>query len=289
MAGKTKHNQSSATELDYPSGLYVNNDGTLLISDATNNVVLEWEFNAWFGRTVAGGHGKGEALNQLNYPEDLIVDDMTNSIIICDRGNSRVVRWPRRNGTQGVIVIRNVSCIGLTMDNERSLYVSDGSRASVRKYAVGDTRGRVVAGNNGLGYGLDKLEFPNFIFVDNEHSVYISDQVNHRVVKWIEGAEAGIMVASCPDGDDSYTAPDCFAGLWVDSFGTLYVVNYRYHRVMRWIKGEKEGSVIAGGTSIGDDANQLKNPVGIAFDKHGNLYVLDAGNKRVQQFLIEQH
>jgi hypothetical protein len=46
---------------------------------------------------VAGGNGAGHRTNQLILPTDVIVDQKTDSLIICDQGNGRVVRWSRRN------------------------------------------------------------------------------------------------------------------------------------------------------------------------------------------------
>ncbi|CAF4219532.1 unnamed protein product, partial [Rotaria magnacalcarata] len=61
------------------------------------------------GQVVAGGNGKGNRLNQLNGPSAVLIDEETDSLIICDFGNRRVVRWSRRSGiTQGEILIDNI-------------------------------------------------------------------------------------------------------------------------------------------------------------------------------------
>jgi hypothetical protein len=39
--------------------------------------------------------------------------------------------------------------------------------------------------------------------------------------------------------------------------------------------------------SLGSTAEHLNEPSTLALDSRGNLYVLDAGNRRVQQFLLE--
>jgi hypothetical protein len=44
------------------------------------------------GQVVAGGNGKGNRMDQLNKPTDVIVDKKTNSLIIADTENNRVVR-----------------------------------------------------------------------------------------------------------------------------------------------------------------------------------------------------
>ena len=122
-------------------------------------------------------------MNQLNCPVDVIVDKERNNLIICDKDNRRVMRWPRRNGTNGQIIISNVDCEGLAMDNNGDFYVSDGKKHEVRRWTMNDTCGTLVAGGNGKGDRLDQLNLSTKIFVDEDHSVYVSDFYNHRVMK----------------------------------------------------------------------------------------------------------
>ncbi|CAF4725014.1 unnamed protein product, partial [Rotaria socialis] len=70
------------------------------------------------GQVVAGGKGAGNGLHQLDRPSDVLIDKETDSLVICDRWNRRVVRWPRRSGTtQGEILIDNIDCCELAMDD----------------------------------------------------------------------------------------------------------------------------------------------------------------------------
>ncbi|CAF2254429.1 unnamed protein product, partial [Rotaria magnacalcarata] len=102
------------------------------------------------GQGVAGGEGKRNGLHQLNYPTDVLIDKETDSLIICDRENQRVVRWSRRSGaTQGEILIDNINCWGLAMDDQRNLYVSDYGKHEVRRYQLGEKIVTLVAGGNG--------------------------------------------------------------------------------------------------------------------------------------------
>ncbi|CAF2048977.1 unnamed protein product, partial [Rotaria magnacalcarata] len=74
----------------------------------------------------AGSNGQGNGLHQLDRPTDVFVDKETDSLIVCDYGNQRVVRWSRRSGTtQGEVLIDNINCCGLAMDEQRYIYVSD--------------------------------------------------------------------------------------------------------------------------------------------------------------------
>ncbi|CAF3939215.1 unnamed protein product [Rotaria sp. Silwood1] len=240
------------------------------------------------GKVVAGGNGEGNQLDQLRYPSDVLIDKETVSLIICDRNNRRVVRWSCRRGTtQGEVLIDNIKCHGLAMDDQRYLYVSDTEKHEVRRYKMGDKYETLVAGGNGEGAGLNQLDSPTNVFVDQQQAVYVADCCNHRVMKWNIGAKEGIVVAGGQGKGNTLTQLSCPRGLFVDTLGTIYIADTFNDRVMRWPKGAKQGTVIVGGNGEGAGANQLHSPDGLTFDRHGNLYVVDFWNQRVQRFSIE--
>ncbi|CAF4162070.1 unnamed protein product [Rotaria sordida] len=240
------------------------------------------------GQVVAGGNGYGNRLDQLSGPTDVLIDKETNSLIICDRMNERVVRWSHRSGTiQGEILIDNIRCWGLAMDNQRYLYISDTEKHEVRRYQIGDKNGTIVAGGNGYGAGLNQLNVPSYIFVDQQQTVYVSDNNNHRVMKWNKGAKEGIVVAGGQGKGNALTQLSHPLGLFVDTLGTIYVADSGNNRVMRWPKGAEQGTVTVGGNGSGEGANQFNGPFGLSFDQQGNLYVVDYNNHRVQRFSIE--
>ncbi|CAF1308431.1 unnamed protein product [Rotaria sp. Silwood1] len=243
---------------------------------------------ATHGQVVAGGHDQGDRLDQLNGPFDVLIDKEMDSLIICDRDNRRVVRWSRRSDTtQGEIVLDNITCRGLAMDEQRYLYISDTEKHEVRRYQIGDKNGTIVAGGNGRGDGLNQLNSPTYIFVDREQTVYVSDNNNPRVIKWNKGAKEGIVVAGGQGKGNALTQLSRPLGLFVDTSSTVYVADSENHRVMRWPKGATQGTVIVGGNGQGAAANQFYLLEGLSFDRHGNLYVADIGNYRVQRFSIE--
>ncbi|CAF0887706.1 unnamed protein product [Didymodactylos carnosus] len=278
---------SGINQLSDPTGLYVDDDQTIYVADHSNHRIVEWKRGATSGQVIAGATEQGNDAYQLNTPYDVILDKETGSVIICDNGNYRVVRWPRRNGTSGETIISNTRSRGLTMDRNGSLYVVDGAKNEVRRYRMGDTEGTVVAGGNGAGSRLDQLNNASHVFVDRDHSVYVSDSGNNRVMKWEEGAKGGIVVAGGLGEADSLSRLIGPRGIVVDQLGTVYVADYGNHRIMRWPKQETHGSVIAGGNGQGAQSNQLYYPYGLSFDRHGNLYVADTYNHRVQKFYIE--
>jgi len=264
-------NGTGIDQLYNPCGLYVDDDQTVYVADKWNHRIMEWKLGATSGKVVAGGNGQGNGTHQLSSPNDVIVDKERDSLIICDLANARVVRWPRRNGTNGETIISNIFCRGLTMDENGSLYVTDVGKDEVRRYRRGESQGTVVAGGNGSGNLLDQLFSPQYVFVDRDHLVYVSNYGNHRVMKWVEGAKQGIVVAGGQGlgiGPTELFFPN---GVVVDQLGTVYVANDGNPRIMRWVKGATQGSVIVGGHGGGGQSNQPNQPEGLSFDRHGNL------------------
>ena len=268
--------------------MYIDDDQTIYIADRSNHRIIEWKWNAMSGQVVAGGNKEGNEDHQLSEPFDVIVDRERDNLIICDWRNRRVVRWPRRNGTSGETIISNINCVGLTMDENGSLYISDQEKHQVRRYRRGgESQGTVVAGGNGIGSRLDQLSSPAYVFVDRDHSVYVSEWGNHRVMKWMEGAKEGIVVAGGQGRGNSLRQLSCPQGVVVDQLGTVYVADGENGRIMGWMKGATQGNIIVGGNGAGKESNQLNCPIGLSFDRLGNLYVVDNRNHRVQIFNID--
>ncbi|CAF1440613.1 unnamed protein product [Rotaria sordida] len=254
----------------------------MIIADFDNHRIIQWKTGDTNGQVVAGGNGRGNRLDQLYRPTAILIDKETDSLIICDQWNRRVVRWSHRSGTtQGEILINNIGCLGIAMDDQRYLYISDSDKHKVSRYQIGDKNETLVAGGNGEGAGLNQLNSPYYIFVDQRQTVYVSDWNNHRVMKWNKDAKEGIVVAGGQDQGNALTQLSHPQGLFVDTLGTIYVADSGINRVMRWPKETKQGTVIVGGNG------QLNVPVGLSFDRHGNLYVVDHYNHRVQRFSIE--
>ena len=272
-----------------PRGVYVDNDDhTVYIPDYNNHRVMAWKPNESNGQVVAGGNGRGNRADQLSNPTDVILDRETDSLIISDFGNGRVVRWPRQNGTCGETLISDVGCYGLTMDDDGSLYVVDHNKDEVKRYRTAEIDGTVVAGGSKQGDRLDQLFCPTYAFVDRDQSVYVSDWNNHRVMKWMKNSKQGIVVAGGHGAGTSLTQLTQPCGVVVDGKGSVYVADCLNHRIMRWSENAQQGSVIIGDHGEGNQSNQLSYPTGLSLDREGNLYVSDYKNHRVQRFAIDR-
>jgi sugar lactone lactonase YvrE len=268
--------------------VYVDDDQTIYVADYRNDRIVEWKCGATNGKVVAGENGKGNKMNQLSGPTDVIVDKQRNNLIICDYENRRVVRWPLRNGTSGQTIISDIDCCRLTMDNNGHLYVSDWKKDEVRRWKMNDITGILVAGGHGKGKRLDQLNNPTCLFVDEDHSFYVSDLDNHRVMKWMKDAKEGTVVAGGHGQGNDLTQLSDPCGLYVNPLGTVYLADFDNSRIMCWPKGARQGTIVVGENGHGELANQLNGPTGLSFDRQGNLYVVDCNNHRVQRFNIDR-
>ncbi|CAF0856568.1 unnamed protein product [Adineta steineri] len=287
VAGSSEKGNAT-NQLDEPYNLFIVQDETMIIVERENDRVSQWKIGDKNGQVLAGGHGPGDKLNQLNRPSDVVIDKRTDSFIICSRDSRQVVRWSRHSGiTQGESLINDISCRGLAIDDQEFLYVSDVREHVVRRYQMPNMNGFNVAGGYGEGRNASQLNMPTFIFVDQKQSVYVSDTKNHRVMKWEKDAKEGIVVAG-GNGEGNGLSQLSFPNVVVvDTFDTVYVADVVNDRLMRWPKGAKEGTVIVGGKGQGSGPSQLNAPIGFSFDRRGNLYVADNQNHRIQRFSIE--
>ncbi len=107
-AGHGKGHQLN--QLSRPINVYLDDDRSIYVADLDNHRIMEWKKDTISGQVVAGGNGQGNRNDQLNQPTKVIIDKQNDSLIICDYGNRRVVRWPRRNDQSGEILISTICC-----------------------------------------------------------------------------------------------------------------------------------------------------------------------------------
>ena len=281
-------------QLNCPYGIYVDHhQQPIYIADWGNHRILQWKLGENNGEIVAGGNGQGNRIDQLFCPIDVIVDENNKSLIICDRGNRRVVRWSLQNPNDKQILIENISCWGLMMNENGDLFVSDWENHSVKRWRKDEIgkggEGTLVAGGNGRGNKLNQLTGPGYIFIDREESVYVSDRDNHRVMKWLKDASEGIIFAGGQDQGNSLNQLNHPQGLLVNEVGDIYVADSGNHRIMCWSVESKESRVVVGGNGYGKGSNQLNDPICLLFDVESNLYVADWGNDRIQRFSVDKN
>ncbi|CAF4615247.1 unnamed protein product [Rotaria socialis] len=298
MKGDTMNGQIVAGGNDYEDGLSQSTNPTLVLNPVDNlTLVLNQSTNPTLvlnpvdNLTLVLNQSTNPTLvlnipidiafklHQLIEPVDILIEKETNSLIICDE--KRVVRWFRHTNTgKGEILIENVKCYGLAMDDQKYLYVSDTEKHEVRRYKLKENNGTLVAGGNGNGGSLHQLHKPSYLFVDRQQNVYISDSQNHRVMKWQKGAKEGLVVAGGNGSGNALTQLNNPQGLFVDTLGTIYVADSSNHRVMRWPQGAKHGTVLVGGNGQEAGANQFYYLRGLSVDRKGTLFSIQCNHRK---------
>ena len=149
------------------------------------------------GVTVAGGNGNGNALNQLNFPYGLDIDDDNQSIVIADYWNDRIVEW--KIGASHGKVIAGGQGQGNRLDQlyrptdvlidkeTNSLFIADRGNRRVLRWSrcQETTQGEAIA-NKIVCYGLT---------MDYQRYLYVSDTGKNEVRRYTIGDKNGIILA----------------------------------------------------------------------------------------------
>ncbi|CAF4257784.1 unnamed protein product, partial [Adineta steineri] len=176
------------------SRLVMDKYGFLYVNDYMNNEVRRWKMGEYNneGILVAGGNGKGDQLNQFNYPSFIFVDE-DQSVYVTDRDNSRVMKW-RKDANEGAVVAGGngeggnlnqlSSSAGVIVDGLGQVYVADFDNHRVMRWREGKEEGEIVIGGNGEGDRLNQFSGPNDLSFDEQGNLYVVDNGNARIQKF---------------------------------------------------------------------------------------------------------
>ena len=236
--------------------------------------------------TVAGGNGCGNAVNQLNSPYGLDIDDDNQSIVIADNENHRIVEW-KIGASYGKVIAGGrsegnrldqlYSATDVLIDKEtNSLFIADlGNRRVLRWSRRQETTQSEVSVDNIYCRGLA---------IDHQRHLYVSDTGKDEVRRYTIGDKNGMVVFGGNGQGNQLNQLNVPTYLFVDEEQAVYVSDENNHRVMKWNKGAKEGIVVAGGQGYGGALTQLSYPEGLFVDTSGTIYIADGGNDRVMRW-----
>ncbi|CAF3400068.1 unnamed protein product [Rotaria socialis] len=170
-------------------GLAIDDQNNVYISDTEKHAVIRYTMNDKNGTIVAGGQGRGAALNQLNNPTYIFVDQQQN-VYVSERGNHRVTKW-EKGASQGIVVagghgqgklLTQVSQPeGLFVDTSGTVYVVDSWNHRVTLWPKEAKQGTVIAGGNGQGNTSNQLNSPVGLSFDEHGNLYVADCGNDRI------------------------------------------------------------------------------------------------------------
>jgi len=251
--------------LNYPSDVACAEDGSLYISDRSNNRIRKVDRDGII-TTIAGlgppdyGGDFGPAKNALlKYPFGIDLDDK-GILYIADRGNNRV----RKIDTHGII----------------TTLAGDGTHSFDGDYGPANQAG---------------LAFPTDVVVNSNGDIYIADRNNNRIRKV---DPLGIITTVMGDGRSEYNGDNEIASettlhlpfaMDVSPSGKLVLVDRSHFRVRTMdLKTHAVESVAGDGSYLfrGDGGPArgatLDSPSGTVMDSHGNVIFADKQSNRLR-------
>lgn len=239
-----------AENLPEPDDLVLAPDGSIYISDVTDNTIKVYSPN---------GQLKS-FLSDLSAPEGMaFLPD--GSMIIAEQGKNRLLRYDFQTQSLEPFLdlINHTNNLGVDgiIWNGTNLIVPDSPHGTVLEVSPD---GKTV---QQLASGLTR---PTGAWIEPTGNLLIADEYGNAIIRLHpDGILEKVADFSIPD--------DVIA----DNNGNIFVVTL----------GDDAVHVITAGT--GQDvvlANDLKDPQGIIFDADGNLIVTDSGNHRLLRLII---
>jgi sugar lactone lactonase YvrE len=298
--------QISASSLWGPTGVAVDSNNNLYISDYENSRELEFDNAVATSNTTAN----------LVFGQD---DDFTAAQ--CDLAG--------QTSTAGATAQTLCNPIGVTVDSKNDFYVADYNNNRILAYTESANPPINNIANTELGQGdfihsgpniVNSISFyqPENVVVDSLNHLYVSDLSNNRVLGFADASsftsgEAATIVIGQPDFNSSCgnqcSSPSAETlygplGLAVDSANNLYVADYYNNRVLEYNapfsqanKTDLAANAVFGQggdfttnySNFGSDSNtpdaeSLYGPDGLTIDNAGNLWVADYNNNRVLEY-----
>jgi sugar lactone lactonase YvrE len=164
-----------------PTGIAIDrSSGRLYLLDSPRNLlfVLDLEGNIL---NRVGKYRGGASLVEFNAPTEIAV--AKNELVVLDSAGSRIQILdlegnPVRQFPTGVLAGTTASEMGLAVDTDANIYVSNLEGSAVRVY---DRGGHLVSSFGKGGIQLGEFLAPGGLWVDGANRIYVADTDNRRV------------------------------------------------------------------------------------------------------------
>jgi len=292
----------TSARLSRPTGVALDRQGRLLVSDTENDVIRIADLTARTISTFAGkpgglsGDGGLATQSQVFRPEDLAIDSSGN-VFLSEPSAKRVRRVAAATGRIGAYAgtgtsgftgdggpataARVSSPRGLALDSSGTLYIADQVNNRIRRVrttGVIDTvagSGAFTRDGDGVPATQAGLVYPFGVAIQNDRWLAIGD---FWFVSRVD-LSSGLLTRSIPES--AYR-------LATDAAGNLFVGGDSNDGRVRRVDAATGAvtTVAGGGTTTGDlgpaTESVLGEPTGLAVSPAGDLYVVDRVNDRVK-------
>lgn len=214
-----------------PSGLSIDNDGNLLVSDSHYFCVRVYSPEGQELRKIGGEAGAGPG--QLGYVSDAVQDAAGNYYLAEFWPNHRITKFDRDGrflkswGTEGAEPGQLARARALAFGPDGNLYVADACNHRIQVFTP---EGAFVRCWGTHGQGPGELSYPYDLAFGKQGVLYVAEWDNHRVQKFTAAGES----LGCWGGPGREVGqlhnPWALA---VDSRGRVHVLDTENHRVQR--------------------------------------------------------
>jgi uncharacterized protein (TIGR03437 family) len=293
---------ATAAQLAYPSGVAVDQSGSLFIADSQNHLI----------RKVSGG--VISSIARAATPTGLTFDGF-GTLYVADPGAGQILTIPVTSTPAAFPVPAHDATVG----SDGYVYAVTGTEI-VRVSFYGTNAVVAGGGNSASGDGgpaqSARLNHPSGVSVDPQGNLYIADRDNHRIRRVSpNGTIATIAGTGVPgnSGDGGLATQaqlNSPASVTVDGQGNLYIADTGNHRVRVvstggiisslavtavlvapvyalpdgqghvYIADSTAGTIITTSTTV---LTKLQSPSALALDGNGNLYFTETGGAHVRR------
>ncbi len=285
-------NQIKPASINYPYKMAIDYSSApfaLYVSDTGNNRVLVWKDSVRFQsgdpadlvigqpnlRTGAANVDSQGSTNPtqtgLFAPEGIAVNQANGTLYVADRGNNRVLRFPRPVAQSGSRILPD---------------------AVIGQGDFNSSASALVMANS--------LNNPAGVAIGPNGDLFVADTGNNRVLEYPAGAgnsAAAIRVYGQPNMTSAFRPAQLSAqtlanplGIAVDQGSNLYVADTAANRVLIFPNTQSApvagmpATFVLGTADFGSTSGGFKGPADVGVDSSGSIYVCDQGNNRVLIF-----
>ncbi|CAF4270103.1 unnamed protein product, partial [Adineta steineri] len=236
---------STATTLNIPIGIFVDDKFNLYVADCLNNRIQMFPVGQLTGITLAGASAPGTIT--LNEPNGIILDD-NRYLFIADCYNHRIIG----SGPYGFRCLFGCTTIAgsassqlnqpviLRFDSYGNIFVADRFNYRVQKFILASNSCSISYNQptfcfNALWYSNASTFAPSTtigtlpygIFINGINTVYVPNRVSNTIISWPQGSSTSTS--------NSYSNLNNSYSLFMSMTGDIYIDNgYSYGRVDKY-------------------------------------------------------
>lgn len=279
--------------LDYPTGLAVDKDRNVYISDTNHHTIKKYDFYKKEFIILSCLGREGSLPRQLKSPRGLAISGR-NDLFVADTGNHRIQIFSLKG-----LILRDiwgsVDSLGnpvkgsgggqfyeptdVAVDNRENVYVVDKGNNRIQKFSK---RGQFILKFGEMGEDEGKFLSPVHIAVDKKDRLYVVDE-KKNYVQVFDSEGKYITKIEGPEEEAESFRPLAIA---IDREGNVYIGEGSGKKIYRFsYEGREEEGIFYRGHSIGFEGETSY----LMIDDDGNLYASLEDLGVVTAFIPEEY